>query len=154
MNEIKENTSMKGVYKFTLTDIYTGEKTVKIYENIVPTVARSLIASHLTSAAPSPALMVNYAALGSGTNTPANADTQLQTEVFRNAIASRTSAGNIAFVTAFFTATEAVGTHKEAGIFSGATGTANSGTLMSHVSIDITKTNTQTLTLDWTLTIL
>lgn len=145
--------TLKGHYKFTLTDINTGEKIIKEYDNIVPTVVRALIATHLTNPTPASTLLINYAALGSGTNAPANANTTLQTEVFRNTIASRTSASNIAFATAFFGATEAVGTHKEAGIFASATASANSGILMSRVAIDIVKTNTQTLTLDWTLTI-
>jgi hypothetical protein len=113
-----------------------------------------LFASHLTNPSPATPLLATYAAVGSGTNAPANGNTQLQTEAYRNAVASRTSASNIAFVTAFFGATEAVGTHKEAGIFAGGSGTANTGTLLSRVAIDIVKTNTQTLTLDWTLTVL
>ncbi len=150
---IQENTSLKGHYKFTLKDIHTGVEQIFEYENLIPTVGRTLIANNLTAATPTNAIRLNKAAVGTGTNAPANADTQLQTETYRNDLASRTNANNIAYVTAFFNATETTGTYREAGIFSNGTGTANSGVLFSRVAINITKTNTQTLTLDWTLTI-
>ena len=149
----KEGASLKGHYKFTLRDIITGEVQVFEYENIVPTVGRTMIANNLTAASPTNAIRLNKAALGTGTNTPANSDTQLQTETYRNDLASRTNASNIAYVSAFYNATETTGTYREAGIFSDGTGSANTGVLVSRVAINITKTNTQTLTLDWTLTI-
>lgn len=151
--QVKNDFGLKGVYKFTLTDINTGEKKEIIYENIVPTVGRSLIANHLVNISPSPALVITYVALGTGTSTPINANTTLQTETYRKAIASRTNASNVVLATGFFDATETIGTYKEAGIFMGGSATANSGTLLSRVSVDITKTNTQTLTIEWTLTI-
>lgn len=144
---------MFGVYTFTLTNINTGERTVHVYKNLIPTTARALIASHLTNPTPGTALLATYAAVGTNTTAPNNTDVKLGTEIYRNLIASRTSAGNIGFITAFFTAPEAVGTLKEAGIFMGGSGAANSGTLLSHVAVDITKSNIQTLTLDWTITI-
>ena len=150
---IKENTSLKGHYKFTLQDINTGEVQVFEYDNIIPVSGRTLIANNLTSVSPTNAIRLNKSALGTGTNAPANSDTQLQTETYRNDLASRTNAANIAYATAFFNATETTGTYREAGIFSDGTGAANSGVLFSRVAINITKTNTQTLTLDWVLTI-
>lgn len=150
---ISENTSLKGHYKFTLKDIHTGQVQVFEYENIIPTSGRTNIANHLTAAVPTNALRLNKAALGTGTNAPANSDTQLQTETYRNDLASRTNNANIAYVTAFFTATEVTGTFREAGIFSDGTASANTGVLFSRVAINITKSNSQTLTLDWTLTV-
>jgi hypothetical protein len=150
---IKEKTSLKGHYKFTLRDIHTGEEQVYEYENIIPTVGRTLIANNLTAAIPDNSIRLNKAALGTGTNAPANSDTQLQTEIHRNDLASRTNSSNIAYVTAFFNATEVTGTFREAGIFSNGGSGANTGVLFSRVAINITKSNTQALTLDWTLTI-
>lgn len=141
-----------GMYRFTLEDVVTGKKEIKYYHNLVPTVGLTNIANNLTSASPTYTLKVNYAALGSGTNTPAAGDTTLQTEVYRNAIASTTNASNVAYATAFFNQTETTGTYREAGIFAAATGTANSGVLTSRVAINVTKTNTQKLTIDWTIT--
>lgn len=141
--------------KATVRDAKTGRvKRVKEFHNIIPTVGRALVASHFTSVSPSPSsLLVNYGAVGTGTNAPANGDSTLQTETCRTVIASRTSASNIAYITAFFGATDVSGALKEAGLFIGATGTANSGTLLSRVAINITKSLTETLTLDWTITI-
>jgi len=91
--------------------------------------------------------------VGTGTNAPANGDTTLQTETARTVVASRTNASNVAYITGFYGATDVSGTLREAGIFIGATATANSGTLLSRVAINVTKAVTETLTLDWTITI-
>jgi rhamnose utilization protein RhaD (predicted bifunctional aldolase and dehydrogenase) len=150
---IKEKTSLKGHYKFTLKDIRTGKEEIFEYDNIIPTSGRTLIANNLTDATPDNNIRLNKAALGTGTSAPANGDTQLETETYRNDLASRTNADNIAYVTAFFNATEVTGTFREAGIFADGAAGANTGVLFSRVAINITKSNTQTLTLDWTLTI-
>lgn len=149
----KESTTFKGHYKFTLKDINTGEEQVFEYDNLIPTVGRTLIANNLTAAVPDNSIRLNKAALGTGTNAPANGDTQLQTETYRNDLASRTNADNVAYVTAFFNATEVTGTFREAGIFANGGSGANTGVLFSRVAINITKSNTQTLTLDSTFTI-
>ena len=151
---MNETLKLKGIYKFTLEDINTGAKRVFEYENLIPTSGRTAIASHLTNAVPVPSVLrANYTALGTGGTPPANADTQLQTETFRKAIASETNSANVAYMTAFYTATEVSGTFLEAGIFIAGTITPNSGTLFSRVAINITKTLTETLTIDYTVTI-
>jgi hypothetical protein len=139
----------------TIRDVKTGRiKRVQKRHNLLPTVGRTAVAAHLGDTTPSPSVLYpNYVALGSGTNAPANGDTTLQTEVYRNLVASRTYANNIAYLTGFFSATETNGTYKEAGLFIEGTGAANSGTLFSRVALNITKSNTETLTLDWTITI-
>lgn len=152
--EIPQKIALKGHYTFTIRDAETGEvKRIYKYENIIPTVGRTMIANNLTSASPTNVMKITHAALGSSTSTPANTDTQLGTETYRNAIASITNANNIAYASGFYTATETTGTYRECGIFSNGTGSANSGVLLSRVAINITKSNTETLTLDWTLTI-
>ena len=127
---------------------------VMFVKNLLPTVGRAAIANHLSSSSPSPsALRVNYAALGSSATAPANGDTQLGTETYRNTIAAQTNSNNIAYQTAFFSASEVTGTFAEAGLFINGTASANSGTLFSHVAVSITKSGTETLTIDWTVTI-
>lgn len=150
----KDKVTLKGVYNFTVRDAVTGEiKRTYYYENIIPTVGRQNIANNMTAAVPASSLLINKAALGSGTNTPANTDTILQTETYRNDVASRTNSANIGYVTAFYNATEVSGTFREIGLFAGGTATANTGVLMSRVAINITKSTSETLTVDWTLTI-
>ena len=152
--ENKEKVALKGVYKFTIRDAESGEiKREYIYENLVPTVGRQMIANNLTDSSPDNSMLANYIALGSGTNAPANGDTTLQTETFRNAVASRTNASNVAYITGFFGATETSGTFREAGIFCNGSGSANTGVLLSRVAINVVKTTSETLTIDWTLTI-
>lgn len=152
--KIEGGMGLKGVWKFTLKDIITGKERTFTYENLIPTVGRAAIADHLTNPTPSPSsLRINYTALGTGANVPANGDTELQTETFRKAVASETNADNIAYVTAFYTAPEVSGTFLEAGLFINGTITPDSGTLFSRVAINITKTITETLTIDYTITL-
>ncbi len=123
-------------------------------ENLLPTVGRAAIANQLTDATPSPdPLRINYVAVGTGTDAPANGDTTLQTESYRNLVASQTNSNNIAYVTMFLSATEDTGTYREVGLFIKGTASADSGTLFSRTAINITKSGTETLTIDWTLTI-
>lgn len=152
--EIKDKVSLKGVYTFTIRDAKTGKIKRQItVENIIPTVGRGMIANNLTAASPTNTPRVTHVALGSGTNAPANGDTTLQTETYRNAAASRTNVNNVAYVTGFFSATETSGTYREVALFCNGTGSANSGVLLSRVAVNITKTTSETLTIDWTLTI-
>lgn len=146
--------SLKGVYKFVFRDAVSNKVTkVKIYENLVPTVARTMIANNLSSTSPTDVMRINYSALGTGTTAPVNADTQLEVETFRKLIASQTNALNVAYFTAFYTAIECNGTYREAGLFANASATINSGILFSRVAINITKSITETLTIDYTITI-
>ena len=149
----KDTITAKGHFKITLRNAKTGEiESVQEFDNIIPTVGRTMIANNLTNASPTNVMKITHCALGSSSTAVNNADTQLGTEVYRNAIASITNANNIGYATGFFTATETSGTYQEIGIFSNGTGSANSGVLVSHVLAAITKTTSQTLTLDWSIT--
>lgn len=155
--KLKDNLNMYGTYILTIRDAVTGKiKRVQEVRNLIPTVGRTAVADHLTATSPSPAaLRINDVALGTGVTPPANGDTTLETESYRNAVASQTKSNNIAYVTGFYSATEVTGTFKEVGLFINGSGTGNpdTGTLFSRAAIDITKTNTETLTIDYTITI-
>jgi len=143
-----------GKYTFTIRDAESGEvKRVQEYFNLIPTVARTMLADQLVSSSPTNNPKINYTALGSGTTAPANTDTTLETEDYRKVIASLTKANNIVHASAFYDATEVDGTFKEAGVFCDATAAADSGVLLSRVAIDVTKSNTETLTVDYVITI-
>lgn len=77
---------------------------------------------------------INKALLGTGTGAAAAAtDTTLETESYRNDIASGTDDSNIAYLTAYFTETECSGTYTEFGnAIDGAAG-ADTGRLWSHI---------------------
>ncbi|GAF77954.1 unnamed protein product, partial [marine sediment metagenome] len=123
------------------------------YKNLIPTVGWTMLANNLTDISPDNTPRINYVVLGIGVNAPANGDTTLQTEVYRNVVASQTNANNVAYVTGFFNATEDDDAYKEVGLFADAIDAADNGILFSRVAIDITKSNTETLTIDFTLTI-
>lgn len=128
-----------------------------VFENIIPTVGRTMIANNLVDPTPDNEMVVEYIALGTGSTAVDNADTKLVTEVYRNSVASKTNSNNVAYVSGFFSASECNGTYYEAGVFSDATSTTDSGILVSRVLLNsptgIVKSNTETLTIDWTITI-
>jgi hypothetical protein len=148
-----EKTGFFGVYRFTLEDVITGEKTVQYFHNVITDVGLTMIANNLTDPTPTNDMLINFAALGTNVATVAEGNETLGTETYRNAIASMSNGNKVAYATAYFNQTEVTGTFKEAGIFCDATGAADSGILLSHVNIDVTKTITQKLTVDWTLTL-
>lgn len=141
-----------GAYRFILEDVKTGEKIVKYYKNIIPTVGFQLITNNLTDPTPDNDILISHIALGDGTTAPAIGDTTLENELYRNAVASRANSGAIAYATGYFNQTECSGTYKEAGIFCDGSLTPDDGILLSRVAIDVVKSLTQKLTVDWTLT--
>lgn len=126
-------------------------------KNLIPTIARTMIVNQLVSASPTYIPKINYCALGTGATTPANANTTLVTETYRRTIASASQVNNVGYVTAFYSSNEVVGTFYEHALFSNATAVANSGVLFSRVLLNnglgTIKTSSQTLTVDYTLTI-
>lgn len=81
---------------------------------------------------------INYGALGTGVSpVPANASTQLDTEIYRNQPASQTFDNNIAYIDFFYDATEVPGvplTITEFGNFIDGAAGANTGRLWSYIA--------------------
>jgi hypothetical protein len=121
--------------------------------NMCVKVGRTMIVNNLTSSSPTNAMRITYGAVGTNAAAPTDADTQLGTELARATVASATNSDNVGYVTLFFGYSAANGALKEAGLFSDASATVNSGVLVSHAAINVTKANTNTLTIDWTLTL-
>jgi len=97
---------------------------------------------------------VTYIAVGTGTDAPNATDTDLQTELARKQISVRSALGDTASFRIFFNTSEANGTLKEIGLFGDdATVTADSGVLFARAAIDKEKTTSETLTIDWDLSI-
>jgi len=183
----KQSIGLKGVYTFTKAKLETKEQyalhekikhylkegreaidlirklnsicetKVFVEENIIVTSGRTMIANNLVATSPTDVMRINYTALGDSATAVANGDVALGNEVYRKTTASYTNAANVAYVTAFYTADEDDDTYHEAGLFSNATGAADSGVLFSHVLLNqptgIIKSNTETLTLDYILTV-
>jgi hypothetical protein len=148
-NAIKQGLTIEGLVTATVRNADGSIAKVTKYHNIIPTVGLQLIADALTSASPTNDPLITHVALGTGTTTPALGDTKLETEVYRNAVASMTASGGIVYATGYFNQTETSGTYKEAEVVANGTGSADTGIPISHVAIDETKTTTQTLTIEW-----
>lgn len=122
-------------------------------KNIVPSIGLNILAKSLTN---DPATgyepRITYGAVGTGTTTPALADTMLETEVFRSLISSQSDNGAVAYNTLFLGYGEANGNDiSEMGLFCGdASGTADSGKIFSHVPVvpAFQKTASKTMTVD------
>lgn len=78
---------------------------------------------------------IDYCALGTGTPvTPSTSDTTLDTEDYRNAVASGAGSENVAYITAYYTESEVTGTFYEFGNFIDGSAAADSGQLWSHIA--------------------
>lgn len=183
----KQSIGLTGVYKLTLAHLETPEQLalhekiermrnegcdymhlvrklnamcrtdVYFEKNIIPTVARAMLVDYLINTSPANDARINYTALGTNVTAVSNAQTQLVAETYRRTVASASQSSNVGFVTAFYSATEVVGTFYEHGLFCDATSAANSGVMFSRVLLNngngVVKGSTQTLTIDYTITL-
>lgn len=126
------------------------------YHNIIPTVSRQQIAKAISgSIASINEIRITHQELGTGTSTPSNGDTGLQTPSAgtRKNISSLAYSLNQLNVASFWAAGEATGTWREYAVFINGSGTSNSGVIFNRVSINITVAGSDALTLDGTVTI-
>jgi len=150
---IKDTIKIKGEIIATIRDAKTGKiKRVYRHKNLVVTVGRKVLAMRLANDTTYTAI-INYGALGTGTTPPANGDTTLETEVYRNQTASAAFDDNIAYITFFYTASETNGTYREFGAFIDGAAGAGTGQLFNRVAVNWTKSDTETLTVDCIFTI-
>lgn len=145
---------LHGQYHIVVKDKDGKIKHDVVIDNITTTAYHTVIADYMTNASPSGTILVDYIAVGTGTNTPAITDTQLQTENARKLQTSRTSSAGVAAVaTAFAAGDVPTSTLKEVGLFAGGTATANTGTLVSRAAINLAVTATDAVFIDWRITI-
>jgi len=137
--------------KIISENVETGKMGVIETHNVSCNAGMESLASRLVGATRG---QVTYIAVGTGTNAPNAADTDLQTELARKQISVRSALGDTASFRIFFNTSEANGTLKEIGLFGDdATVTADSGVLFARAAIDKEKTTSETLTIDWDLSI-
>lgn len=135
-------------------NIYINGKHVKRLKNRIMDAALTAYASCLLGATTD--IEIKYLALGTGTTPVTNADVSMSAELFRTADTSLTASAVGVIESSFIVqAAEAVGTIEEIGIFagSGATGTADTGTLLARALWHHEKTNSEELTITRTDTI-
>ena len=145
----------KGVCTLILRDARTGKiKSVDRIENTFVTVGKNSIAAALMGTTANNQGIITYCAVGTSVLAPELTDTKLTTEIFRKLVSVRSVAANVATFQTFFTTTEAIGTLREAGLFGdAATSAADSGTLFSKLAINRVKSASDTLTMNWEITI-
>lgn len=126
----------------------------KTYKNLIVQAGRTAIADRLTNATPDSSLLVGYIAVGTGATAPADGDTALETETARKAVASKTHAADVAAIATTFNATEIpTSTLKEVGLFIEGTASADTGTLLARVTVNIGITALDALFIDWRITL-
>lgn len=143
-----------GRYRFITTDSKTG-KVKRVSEWIDNLVVNgtgtgiNLIARALANDATYP-LPITKAKIGTGTNTPANSDTDLQTSVYTiPSVASTSVTGGVAIISFFIpTASLANGTYTEFGIFS-----VNQLFARSIISPSYVKGTNEDTTVEYTITV-
>jgi hypothetical protein len=146
-----ERLRAKGHVRLTLRNALTGEvEQVIEQDNLVVNTGLAALASIIWN--PTADSQIRYVEIGTGTNAPAAGNTTLQTSYLRKTIASANSSAAIATITGYFIASEGNTTIREAGLFIGGTASAGTGTLFSRVALNVTKTSSQTLTIEWTIT--
>ncbi len=152
---VKLNEVFKGItgeYRLIFENIYTGEKRVSVYNNIFVTAGFNAITRRLAQEANDGD--ITYVAVGTDNTAPVVADTTLGTELDRNLVSTISASGATVTVRGFFGAAEANGTLEEMGLFGeAATAAADSGTMFTHALISETKTSSETLTFEITITL-
>ena len=94
--------------------------------------------------------VITYLALGDDVTAPNAADTVLGNELYRHIVTQREASVLTLATSTFIPSTEGNGTYKEMGFFGDdATGSANSGTMFTHLAIDETKSAGESLTIDY-----
>lgn len=149
----KGKIGLSGEFTFKIFDKDGNFKKKIIYKNKILKAARTKIADRLTNPTPDSDLLINYIAVGTGTNIVADTDTQLQTELVRKQVTSRTHSDDVASISTTFAAGEATGTLKEAAVIIEGTATADSGIFLSRVNVDITVDALDSLFIDWRITV-
>ena len=97
---------------------------------------------------------ITYCALGDDGTAAAADQTKLLGEIFRKQVSVRSSTLGVATFRTYFNTSEANDTLLEAGLFGDdASATTDSGTLFCRLVINKTKTDAESLTLDWEVTI-
>jgi len=149
----KESIGVKGHFIITIRDELTGHvKRQSEYDNLVVTVGLSMIADRLEGGAND--CDITYGAVGTGTTAPAASDTTLETELARKAVSTIASSGAAVEIRLFFGAAEANGVLTEIGYFGeAASATPDSGTLFNRAVISETKSSSETMTVDTTITL-
>jgi hypothetical protein len=147
--KLEETIKLHGKVRVTMRDAKT-ERILSVIatENLVVNAGKELVAKILNAEGDA---MPNFCAVGSGTTTPAETDTALETEIGRLEVTQRSRSGNQIVYSTFFSSADCNGTWNEAGLFNAETG----GTMLCRALFPSTidKDSTKTVTVDWAITV-
>lgn len=142
-----------GAVKLTFKNVKSGEEEIIHILNVFCNPGKASIAERLANRSTNRAL-VSYFATGVGAGTPDQDDTVMFNELFRKPISVTSFSSNVVYFTTYLATSESNGDLTEIGLFGDeATSTSNTGTLFAHTNIVKTKTSSDTLTVEWAITI-
>ena len=148
----KDQMKIKCHWKATFENIHTREIRVSEFDNIMVTSGLNMIAKRLAQTAND--CDITYVAVGTDSTAPVVGNTTLGTELARNTVTAISASVATVSITGFFGAAEANGAIEEWALFGeAASAAADSGTMFNHALFSETKTNSETLTLDITITL-
>jgi hypothetical protein len=142
---------LKATGKVRIVQTNANGETVKEFEvpNLVVTTGKNYIASKIVATTNSPVSMTHMA-IGTGTGTPAAADTALGAEVGRVSLAGSTVSTNTITYTATFPAGTGTGAITEAGVLNA----SSSGTMLCRTTFPVVnKAAGDTIAVTWVVTV-
>ena len=138
---------MKGELQVVVRDELGAVKQEFTVPNLVVTAGKNYIASRIVTGSTT---VMSHMAIGTGTATPAVANTTLGTEAGRVALASFSASGNAVTATATFPAGTGTGAITEAGILNAST----SGTMLCRTTFPVVnKAAGDSIAITWVVTV-
>lgn len=145
---------LTGTWRITMRDAATGLlRSEREYRNIATVNGKTFLAQFLNLEAPPHTATNIYGAVGTSNFPPDATQTNLAAELARVVLATTSRSANVVTMDFFFNTSQGSGAWAEAGLFLGASGTANSGQMLSRVLVSETKTSSITATLEWSVQI-
>lgn len=150
-----ENIKVTGVYHVEGFNIITGEKVFdETYRNVITQLYFDSLFSFMdSSGTDGTEIGLTFFSTGDDDTTALKADTELGNEIFRKSLTSVTSTSNKVIATTVLAPAESVFVIKELGIWAEGSLTLDSGTLISHVNVDIDKNISTQYNITYTFTI-
>lgn len=140
---MNEYIKVTGKLKVTLTDP-DGTEHITDYTNNIMVNGKVLIAKWISNQKP---LAPNFMAVGTETAAVNPSQTKLESEVYRKAVNSSINEGSKAIIDCMYGQGEAIGSLKEAGLFT------ENNVMFARALIDVQKGIYQNLTISWEVTV-
>lgn len=144
---MKDSLTVRGRLRIVLTNKDGQVVDQREFNNLVVDAGKNLIASRLVGITDD---VMSHMAVGSGTTTPAASDVALETELDRVALDSSIASDNDIAYVATYGPSVATGSLSEAGLLNADVG----GTMLCRTTFPVvSKGETDTLTVSWTVTV-